>query len=202
MNQNCPDIAVSNTIEIALNSNFTFVNTPVNAPNLAYLKKVLVHEFGHGFMARHTVNRSIMYPNDFFENISSLTTDDHLCGVHTFKLGNTGPACNPTNSQPEMDLNIGSFDCQTTSRKKGLYARQNFSLFPNPSNEYLSIEFENNEVFKELEIRIINTLGGIKYVTSNVNEKMNINHLAPGLYYVQLVQNNISLGIEKLIIHD
>ena len=204
VHQECPDISVSNTIEIKLNSNFTFVNFPVSgANNMAYFDKVIVHEFGHGFLARHTVNQTIMYKDDFFQNLITLTDDDHLCGSHTFMLGNQGPLCNPTGSQIEMDLNIGSFNCQTNSVTSKLLPSNIFDLYPNPNFGSFNIKLHDRNIQKnELSIKVFDLNGILRLESFNLEQEINATKLHNGLYHVYLVYKNETIGVEKLIIHD
>lgn len=154
-------------------------------------------------MARHTVNRSIMYPNDFFENISSLTSDDHLCGVHTFKLGNTGPPCNPTNANPAMDLNIGSFDCQTNNVSITNHQYLDFEVFPNPSNDFFMVSIKDLNLYKfNFGIRVLDLMGKVVYENKDINQRIETEFLSSGLYLVQLTHNNRVVGVKKLVNND
>jgi len=197
--QNCQDISVSNNIDIELNSSKTFVNFPITSSDSVYLKKVLVHELGHGFLARHTVNRSIMYKNGFFENISSLTSDDHLCGEHSFKLGVNGPPCNMFN--PPMNLNIGEFDCLSNSISRN--SKLSFDIYPNPTKDFFDIAIqEDYNIHENLNIIIFDISGRIIFKNENISQLVDVSALTSGLYYVQILDNNIVLASEKLIIHD
>ncbi len=195
----CPGISVSNLFDIGLNPQFTFVDFPITSPDSFFLKKIMVHEFGHAFLARHTVNRSIMYPDQFFENIFSLTSDDHLCGEHTFIIGNSGPPCEPI-SNSVLNLNIGSFDCQTNSVFKNVRQQFEFEIFPNPAQDLLNINIDNIELQGRIQsIRILDIGGKVVYEEQADYEDINLRKLPSGLYFVQLMQNGQILSTEKLV---
>jgi len=201
--QSCQDISVANEFDIELNSNFTFVGFPISSPDSVFLKKILVHEFGHAILARHSVNRSIMYPDLFFENISTLTADDHLCGEHSFVLGHKGATCEPIGSL--FNLNIGEFDCQINPNSIGSKIKYtlNFNVYPNPAQDYFTISTEDPEEISEDQIiRIIDINGFIMFTSDNVEQKIDVSNLPFGMYYIQILRNGHVLGTEKLIHHD
>jgi len=200
--QSCPNISVSNRVRIILNSNFTFVDFPISDPDTVHLKKILVHEFGHAILARHTVNRSIMYPNAFFENLNTLSADDNLCGEHSYKLGQNGAPCEPDTTLVQ-NLNTGSFDCQTNGIGSNFFSSIDFVIYPNPARDYFILKSNDYKWGQEEQIiRIHDIYGRILYMNNNVKQRIDISKFPSGLYYVQVLQNGLVLGTKKLIHND
>ena len=76
-----------------------------------------------------------------------------------------------------------------------------FKIFPNPSSESITIEWENISVLP-LSLNIRNQLGQIvteKQITQP-NSSISIHHLPPSIYYLEMSDENGNLlGIKKLI---
>ena len=76
-----------------------------------------------------------------------------------------------------------------------------FKVFPNPSNEFINISFENASIFP-LALIIRNQLGQIvleKQLFSSSNT-ISIQHLLPNIYYIELLDDNGKLlGAKKLV---
>ena len=82
-------------------------------------------------------------------------------------------------------LNVGIAERATT---------ENVNLYPNPTNDFSVLEFENNDI---RTISIVNTLGSIVRSYSNINETsltIEKNDLKKGIYFiiVRASENNIS----------
>ena len=82
-------------------------------------------------------------------------------------------------------LNVGIAERATT---------ENVNLYPNPTNDFSVLEFENNNI---RTISIINTLGSIVRSYSNINETsltIEKNDLKKGIYFIiiRASENNIS----------
>ena len=202
-NQPCT-VSVSNEIRIRLNSNFTFINSPIASnPDTVHFKKVMVHEFGHAFLARHTVNRSIMYPNGFFANISTLSSDDNLCGQHTYTLGATGPPCEPSPAQL-FNLNIGEFICGTTSVENTVKTIKMFEVYPNPGNDVLKIKTLSDKLAKEdVKADIVDITGKIVGKISNINDEYNIQRFNSGIYFIRFYNlENTLIDVQKYLINE
>ena len=75
-----------------------------------------------------------------------------------------------------------SFNCQTLSITENIITNK-LIVFPNPSSDYIKI----SSLIKASNYKIYNQLG--TEITRGVispNEKININHLANGLYFLKI----------------
>ncbi|MGB1247668.1 MAG: T9SS type A sorting domain-containing protein, partial [Chitinophagales bacterium] len=74
----------------------------------------------------------------------------------------------------------------------------NLSIYPNPSNGMINITFDSSE---KLSLSIINTVGAVvsDYGSISNNERIDINHLAGGIYFVKL-QGEKGTSIQRLIV--
>ena len=78
-----------------------------------------------------------------------------------------------------------------------------FSIYPNPSNGQFNIvySFENN---KKYEVHIYNNLGKI-VKAENINLESPVINFYPlynGVYYLKLFNDNVLVGVSKMIIHN
>lgn len=92
---------------------------------------------------------------------------------------------------------------QTTSINDNINSNEDSKVYPNPANDILSLEFKAQHSYV-IEIFDINGKMLLsKYVTSvkenMVKEKLNIKHLANGLYFVKITSDNSTMT-HKLII--
>jgi hypothetical protein len=90
----------------------------------------------------------------------------------------------------------------TTSVSEGLI-NSTVSIYPNPTNNILNIEFSNEQLLnKNLSIEIYNTLGQ-KVVHENVRTnflQMNTSNLKDGLYVLKIIDSNsTTLAVKKII---
>ena len=70
-----------------------------------------------------------------------------------------------------------------------------FTVFPNPTNGILNIKTELN--YTTIRVSVFTLLGETAFITSNQTE-IDINSLAPGIYYLRLEVDNRT-GVEKII---
>ena len=70
---------------------------------------------------------------------------------------------------------------------------QNFSIFPNPSSNIITI----NNLPNNTQINIFNTLG--TSVKTSDDASLNISDLDKGIYFLQIVENNKVIHTEKII---
>lgn len=70
---------------------------------------------------------------------------------------------------------------------------QNFSIFPNPSSNIITI----NNLPNNAQINIFNTLG--TSVKTSDDASLNISDLDKGIYFLQIVENNKVIHTEKII---
>ena len=78
-----------------------------------------------------------------------------------------------------------------------------YSIYPNPNNGQFVIEVEMlND--SEYEFVIYNILGAKLYedvAVSKVKKNVNITHLSEGVYILNIIENNYSLGNIKFVIY-
>jgi hypothetical protein len=77
---------------------------------------------------------------------------------------------------------------KTTSLTE-VYAKTNFTLFPNPSHENITILIEGIHLKPSYEVQIFNSVGKLiltKNVLSNETNSINIEMLSKGIYFVKL----------------
>lgn len=72
------------------------------------------------------------------------------------------------------------------------------AIFPNPASDQLFVQLSLEESI-DLEVRLLNTLGQVvsnQIMTSVQTEtiEMNVSHLSPGTYFVQMVNNEVSIS--------
>lgn len=85
-----------------------------------------------------------------------------------------------------------------TSLKKITLA--NFNVYPNPSNGSLKFDFEaDNQPFNA---KIFNMQGQCLLNIDNLNKDQNylINHLANGMYFVQIIKNGLPVAVKQFAI--
>ena len=70
------------------------------------------------------------------------------------------------------------------------------SIYPNPSSEFISINFENN-IQDYLTVTLTNTIGQT-VLTTNKTNKIDVKSLEPGVYFLQLKTAN-RIGTSKFI---
>lgn len=77
----------------------------------------------------------------------------------------------------------------------------NISIFPNPFNDYISIQL-NNQSNQLYSLRIYNALGQTVQQFENINSEqktIDCGNFKSGIYLLQLIQNGIIIGHQKLI---
>jgi len=88
-------------------------------------------------------------------------------------------------------LNVGIAESAST---------ENLKLYPNPTNDFSVLEFENNDV---RNISIVNTLGSIVRTYSNINEnslRIEKNELKKGIYFITIRTSENNISTVKLVI--
>jgi len=74
------------------------------------------------------------------------------------------------------------------------------SVYPNPSVDYLTIEM-NDLQLKQTVVVLYDAIGRVvktQLVTSN-STKMDVNNLEQGTYYLQILNDNKTIGVRKLV---
>lgn len=79
------------------------------------------------------------------------------------------------------------------------------SVYPNPANDYLHINFNGVDIEKVKEIKIVNTIGQVVFIDSQKivdNQKIDVSGLSNGVYLLQLTNyNNNIIQTKKIIIN-
>ena len=94
--------------------------------------------------------------------------------------------------------------CSTTSLAEIINTSDLFSVFPNPSNSSITIEF-TNEINSDMLLEIKNIRGSVMYKTlvkKSVKEEngiIDVKDFPNGMYYISASTNN-KVSVQKLII--
>lgn len=77
------------------------------------------------------------------------------------------------------------------------------SLYPNPTNDKIYVDFQKNNLVSNYTIEILNTLGQVVFKSSNLVEKnsFDLSNLIKGIYFVRLVDAQLNtVNIKKIIL--
>tara|TARA_R110001592_G_scaffold153736_1_gene382480 strand:+ start:3497 stop:5524 length:2028 start_codon:yes stop_codon:yes gene_type:complete len=93
------------------------------------------------------------------------------------------------------DINIGDL----TTGIDQINQKSNFNIYPNPTSDKLTIEFDKKTT--DQKIKIYNAVGKLMLseAIDNKTHTLSVHHLPSGIYYVELYQNN-SKHTQKLVI--
>jgi len=103
------------------------------------------------------------------------------------------------------DLSSGNiYRLIDTSLSVDDYNLNNISIYPNPTNTELTINFSNNTTASSCKVSIYNIQGNVvKTIGRNLAsiEKINVSNLSSGLYILKINANNGEQLIHKLVIN-
>lgn len=77
------------------------------------------------------------------------------------------------------------------------------SMYPNPTNDKIHIDFQKNKLDSNYSLEILNTLGQVVFKSSNLEEKnsFDLSKLIKGIYFVRLVDAQLNtVNINKIIL--
>jgi hypothetical protein len=118
-----------------------------------------------------------------------------------FKFEFTPDSTNPGNNIFIDDINVGSTTGISSVQKENV----NWSVFPNPANENINIEFFLNEA-QSITIDMIDVTGKVvkSYSINRANagihkEIINLNSYSRGLYFIKLSGTSIT-SVKKLVL--
>jgi hypothetical protein len=77
------------------------------------------------------------------------------------------------------------------------------SLYPNPTNDKIYVDFQKNNLASNYSLEILNTLGQVVFKSSNLEEKnsFDLSNLIKGIYFVRLVDAQLNaVNIKKIIL--
>jgi hypothetical protein len=94
---------------------------------------------------------------------------------------------------------IGDNFCNLLSAQT-MFSEKDFTIFPIPATSSINISIPFFS--KKSELRIFNVAGKkvLSKTITSVNEKINIENLQDGIYFVQL-QSEFGIAVRKLIVH-
>ncbi|MDZ4757906.1 MAG: phospholipase D-like domain-containing protein [Bacteroidota bacterium] len=127
-----------------------------------------------------TIKNVTNYTWDFGDGQTATTTNPlhyyTAAGIYTVKLTATDGTLTDVEQQT---INVGSFNGIASMPE-----RISFMLYPNPANEYITIE---SKQIKNT-INIYNTLGELIFTTNSLNNTLQIpiSNLANGIYYIYI----------------
>ena len=99
--------------------------------------------------------------------------------------------------------NISLTQIEPATANQGTKFEENtFDVFPNPAEGSLTVHFSDFDRYKNTEIRLLAADGRLvnRSIMSGTPTTINTSGLKPGIYFVQLVNNNKSFS-KKVIIH-
>jgi hypothetical protein len=196
-----------NTLHVAIVERKTTQNVGTNGETefASVMKKMLPNASGTVIGAQvsgmqswtmdYTFNGNFRLPNNASDPINhaiehSIEDFNNLGVVAWIQDDATGEVFQSANDMEyiSIDENVGSV---------------NFSVFPNPANDFVNIRF--NEFNANVSIELINALGQVVYseviekTTSGESAELNTSNLKPGIYVVKIASEG-KLASKKLII--
>jgi hypothetical protein len=73
----------------------------------------------------------------------------------------------------------------------------NFKIFPNPTTDLLTIDFQDFNINQSVKIHIINSIGQIQktvFINENLSQ-IDVSNLPKGIYFLKIIGNeNIQVG--------
>lgn len=118
---------------------------------------------------------------------------NEICGIHTYTV--TSQFGNPYGTVT-VKFRTENANCFLNTQT---HETTDFNVYPNPTAEFVSVNFEGGQ---KAMLNITDALGK-KVLESNVSsgEKVNVNHLKNGVYFVKLSKSNgEAINTKRLII--
>ena len=110
-------------------------------------------------------------------------------GKYKFYLGD----CDNQEDSIEIYIN-SSIDASLNNVNK----TSTFSMFPNPSNDKISINVDNNE---QGNLKIVDIIGNVVFEEEiNSTSEINVSDFKNGIYFVSIETNGVLTQLEKLIV--
>ncbi|MFK7773442.1 MAG: CotH kinase family protein [Saprospiraceae bacterium] len=86
---------------------------------------------------------------------------------------------------------------------KNVSVQAQFSIFPNPTDDFIRIKFQNNYELKDWKVTLTNAIGEkIQeqiFSNNNTSTKLDVQHLPSGIYFLE-IQNGATLQSKKIFI--
>jgi len=127
----------------------------------------------------------------------SITIEEYVQNsiIHEIEIGSamTGLIENDIDITDEV-LNIPSVKSDPKIESKGL------KIYPNPVQSILNIDFDESDIVSEINILTLDgKLSKNINTTFDLKNEINIEHLAPGMYFIQIQYRNKIQHIERLL---
>ncbi len=182
---------------------------PLNAPSsLLDFYTVILHELGHAGGLEHVLDSNkVMTTQTFFTDglgngfLRILHPYDQEAGVDVM---NHNPIALPPLGNPNAGLYFPMVPVTCTNSVESPIERFNFSVYPNPTHNYFSVEI-NVKQSENFSISLINTIGQTVLnkpfgkLTQGIYKENIFSHYSAGIYYLVVKSNNHYLS-QKLII--
>jgi hypothetical protein len=96
---------------------------------------------------------------------------------------------------------VGPSDCAVVSANSPNKQPSQPEVYPNPFSNNLNISFSNEYKIENTEFIVVNVLGEVvaRKQLNSTDSDMNLSALPKGVYFWQIVENNVLLGQGKLL---
>ena len=71
----------------------------------------------------------------------------------------------------------------------------NFNIYPNPANEFISIDYSENYVYQ-----LMNPIGQVLLSGKNEQTKIDISFITSGIYFLKITNENGDYGVKRIVI--
>lgn len=106
------------------------------------------------------------------------------------------PANNSGSVQARDSLVLNTFI--DTSLSISIIAPVRFTVYPNPSSDYVYLKLDNPQSYQT--VSILDMSGKEVYRSTNISDQINVSHLSSGLYTIKLVGEGARAGTGQLMI--
>lgn len=128
--------------------------------------------------------------------IKDLPLGTYIWYVQAIDNGFTGSVFSETKY---FTIVLDNIEEEDISGEQGL----TFTIYPNPTGSQFTIDL-SNDIYKEIHLQIIDITGKLIYTDiiehPNPQITINLNNVAPGLYYLQLKADNQNSIVRKIVI--
>lgn len=139
--------------------------------------------------------------DNFRDNIEIINVDSIVAGVYTVTVNHKG---NLQSGSQDFSLVINGVTMNSLSDLTTDANTDGLTVFPNPTNEVLNIEFDSRE-FEELTVTIYSLNGQKQLETQLINQganKLDVSELSEGIYVLEIQDENSNIvSTQKIIIH-
>jgi len=121
-------------------------------------------------------------------------------GIHTITVTATDNSSPPLTDSLKFIINVTKH-CVDTTGINEITNNNNFTIYPNPSSGSFTIQTNNASIFQNSEIKVYDLPGRLIYSKKLNNNKteIDLSNQSKGIYFVKLLNENILLGVNKVI---